>query len=140
MKISRLALAATTAALLAPAAGAAQDAAAGEKAFRQCQSCHVVQAPDGTVLAGRNAKTGPNLYGVIGRQAGVVDGFRYGDALVAAGEAGLVWDTDNMQAYLTDPTSFLRETLDDSSARSKMSYRLRRGADDMAAFLATFSE
>jgi cytochrome c len=119
---------------------AAGDAAAGEAQFRQCQSCHIVQNEAGETLAGRAGRTGPNLYGVIGRQAGSVEGFRYGPDIVAAGEQGLVWDETNIVAYLQDPTGFLREFTGDNSARSRMSYRMRNGAEDMAAFLATFSQ
>ena len=61
------------------------DPAAGEKAFKQCQTCHVVQAADGTLLAGKAGKTGPNLFGVIGRTAGTYPDFKYGDSMVAAG-------------------------------------------------------
>ena len=48
---------------------AAGDAEAGKKVFNQCQTCHVVADADGNVLAGKNAKTGPNLYGIVGRPA-----------------------------------------------------------------------
>ncbi|MBB5514046.1 cytochrome c [Rubricella aquisinus] len=116
------------------------DAAEGEAQFRQCQSCHVVQNEAGETLAGRAGRQGPNLYGVIGRQAGTVEDFRYGPDLVAAGEQGLVWDETNIVAYLEDPTGFLREFTGDNNARSRMSYRMRNGAEDMAAFLATFSQ
>ena len=52
-----LALAASLLAAPAFAGGhASGDAAAGEKLFNQCQSCHVVQDDDGNTLAGRNAK------------------------------------------------------------------------------------
>ena len=43
---------------------ASGDVAAGEKAFRQCVSCHVVVNDAGETLAGKKAKTGPNLYGI----------------------------------------------------------------------------
>ena len=71
----------------------AGDPDAGESAFAsQCANCHNVVSDDGDVLAGRQqVRTGPNLYGIVGRQAGVVDGFRYGNSLVEAGEEGLVW-------------------------------------------------
>ena len=53
---------------LADGHAATGDAVAGEGAFRQCQSCHVVESPDGeTSWRAANAKTGPNLYGVAGR-------------------------------------------------------------------------
>ncbi|MGB0497134.1 MAG: c-type cytochrome [Rubricella sp.] len=141
MKIQTTLIAAAFAALGASAA-AAQDAAAGEAAFRQCITCHVVQNDAGEVLAGRNARTGPNLYGVIGRQAGVVEDFRYRPSIVEAGEAGLVWDQENMTSYLLDTTAFLREYLGDNSARSGMTYRVRSEEDaaNIAAYLATFSE
>lgn len=112
------------------------DAEAGEKAFRQCQACHVVVDDDGNTLAGRSAKTGPNLYGVIGRQAGTYDGFRYSDGVVAAGEAGLTWNEVDFTAFVQDPTAHIRAYTDDGSARSKMSFKLRKAED--AADLYTF--
>lgn len=118
---------------------ASGDAGDGEKVFRQCQSCHVVVDDSGETLAGRNAKTGPNLYGIAGRTAGTVDGFGYSDAMVAAGEAGLVWDEANFVAYVQDPTGFLREYLDDSSARGAMSFKVRKEEDatNVYAYLAS---
>lgn len=120
----------------------AGDPEAGATAFTsQCQSCHVVQNEAGEVLAGRNARTGPNLYGVVGRQAGVVDGFRYGPSIVAAGTGGLNWDEETLVAYLQDPQGFLRATTGDNRARSQMSFRVRDAAtaENIFAFLATFS-
>ena len=122
----------------------AQDAEAiarGEAAFSQCQSCHVVRDDAGTVLAGRNGRTGPNLFGVVGRVAGSYPDFRYGDGMVRAGEMGLVWDEASLIAYLQDPTDFLRSYTGNARARGNMSFRVR-GADqasDLYAFLATFS-
>ena len=118
------------------------DPEAGAESFSKCQSCHVVQNADGEVLAGRNGKTGPNLHGVVGRQAGSVDGFRYRKSIVEAGEAGLVWDVETLTAYLQDPNGFLRETLDSNRARSGMAFQVRDEgeAQNLAAFLATFSE
>jgi cytochrome c len=121
----------------------AQDAENGATVFqRQCQNCHNVVDDAGEVLAGRpNMRTGPNLYGVVGRQAGVVDGFRYGADLVAAGaEAGLVWSEETLIAYVQDPRSFLQETTDNKRARSQMAFQVRSETDaaDVAAYLATF--
>jgi len=117
------------------------DAEAGEQQFnRQCVACHVVADADGEVLAGRNARTGPNLYGIAGRQLGAIEGFRYGDALVDLGEAGATWTEAGFAAYVQDPTSWLRAELDDDRARGKMAYRVRNEQDalDIYAFLATF--
>ncbi len=121
----------------------AGDPEAGASAFQsQCQNCHNVVNEAGDVLAGRpNVRTGPNLYGVLGRQAGTED-FRYGASLVEAGEAGLIWTAEEMVPYLLDPNSFLRETLGNNRARSQMSFRVRDEdtANDIIAFLTQFSE
>lgn len=117
------------------------DVAAGEEQFnRQCVSCHVVRDNAGEVRAGRNAKTGPNLYGIAGRALGAEEGFRYGDSLVDAGEAGIVWDEESFTAYVQDPTAWLREATDDGRARSKMAYKVRdaQQAADIYAFIASF--
>ena len=119
---------------------ASGDAAAGERAFRACVSCHVVRAPDGEVLAGRASRTGPNLYGVVGRRAGQVEDFRYSDLMILAGEAGLVWDEASFVPYVQDPTGHLRAVSGESSGRGKMTYRVRPEADaaDLYAYLAQF--
>ena len=129
----------TTAALicLAVPALAEGDAAAGEKAFGKCKSCHQIESDTGETIA-KGGKTGPNLWGVVGRKAGSVDGFRYGDDVVAAGEAGLVWDEEHFVSYVEDPRGFLREYLDDSGAKSKMSFKLKKGGEDVFAYLAQF--
>ncbi len=118
------------------------DAAAGEAAFRQCQSCHVVENAEGEVLAGRAAKTGPNLYGVVGRTAGVYEDFRYSDLMIAAGEAGMIYDEANFVPYVMDPTEHLREVTGDARGRGKMAYKVRSNDDavNLYAFLAQFSE
>ena len=136
----------TALALLAPAAALAQDApvgdaAAGEEHFnRQCIACHVVQDEAGEVLAGRNGKVGPNLYGVAGRQAGGLPDFAYSELMVTYGATGAVWEEANFVGYVQDPTGFLREATGEDG-RSKMAYQVRdeQEAHDLWAFLATFS-
>lgn len=117
------------------------DAAKGEDAFKKCQSCHVVANAEGEVLAGKRAKTGPNLYGVAGRTAGSLDDFRYGKDLVAAGEAGMVFDEATFVTYVMDPKAAIQEVLNDGKARSKMSYRVRKEdeAKDLYAFLLSLA-
>lgn len=125
---------------LSAAPALAGDPAAGEAAFNQCQTCHVVENPAGEVLAGRAGRQGPNLYGVVGRQAGTVEGFRYQAAIVEAGEQGLIWTEETLVPYLLNPQDFLRETLNDRRARSGMSHRVRNEdmARDLVAFLGQF--
>ncbi len=138
--MTKLWIAALTGAMLAaPAFAQDGDAAAGEAAFNQCATCHAIVADDGTVIAGRaNVRTGPNLYGVVGRQAGSYEGFRYRPDIVAAGEGGLVWDEVALTAYLQNPGAFLTETLG-KNARSGMAFQVRDPAEaaNLAAFLAT---
>lgn len=142
MTLKTFALAATAAAALAVPAFAAGDAEKGAKTFNQCQTCHVVVNDAGETLAGRAAKTGPNLYKVIGRQAGSVDGFGYGPSIVEAGKNGLVWDEATFVTYVQDPAKFLKETLGDSKARSKMTFKVRKASDaeDLYAFLVSLAE
>lgn len=119
---------------------ASGDAEAGEKAFNQCKSCHMIVDADGAEIV-KGGKTGPNLWGLPGRTAGTVEGFRYKDAIVAAGEAGLVWDEAEFTAYVADPTKYLRAKLDDKKARSGMTFKLRKEEDgvNIWAYLASVS-
>ncbi|GAB5436213.1 MULTISPECIES: c-type cytochrome [Roseobacteraceae] len=120
--------------LLAVPALAEGDAEKGKKAFNKCKACHTIVSDDGeTILKG--GKTGPNLYGIVGRTAGTVDGFKYGESLVEAGEKGLVWDAENFAEYTKDPKSFLKTYLDSTSAKSKMSFKLKKGSEDIYAYL-----
>lgn len=139
-----LILAAAGTLLAAPAFAASHasgDAAAGEGEFRQCQTCHVVQNEAGEVLAGRNAKTGPNLYGLPGRAAAAEEGFRYGDGIMAAAEKGLVWNEEEFVKYVQDPTGYLRAYTGDDKARSKMSFKVRAEEDaiNLWAYIASLS-
>lgn len=125
-------------AFLAGTGAQAQDATEGEDLFKKrCRSCHMIVAPDGEVIQ-KGGKTGPNLYGVIGRQAGSEPDFeRYKDSVVAAGEQGLIWDEATFEAYVVDPSAFLKDYLDDGGARSGMTFKLRDGAVDVYAYLVS---
>ncbi len=123
---------------LSTAAYAAGDATAGEKTFKRCKACHTIANGDTVIV--RGGRTGPNLYGVIGRTAGTVDGFRYGKDMVAAGEAGLVWTEAALAEYVADPTAYLRTYLGNDSARAKMTFKLRSGGEDVAAYLASLTQ
>ena len=127
----RTAIALTLALAAAPALAQdpTGDAAAGEAAFRQCQSCHVVQDAEGNTLAGRNGRTGPNLYGIAGRTAGAVEDFRYSDLMEEAEEAGLVWNEETFAAYVQDPTTYLREATGENGGRSNMTFKVRKPED-----------
>lgn len=132
----------TLAALMAAAALPAMaegDAGAGETQFgRQCVACHVIDTGS-EVLAGRNARTGPNLFDVAGATPGTVPGFDYGESIVAWGATGAVWDEESFVAYVTNPTAFLREATGDERARGKMAFQVRdeQQAHDIWAYLVS---
>lgn len=105
------------------------DAEAGERTFRQCISCHVVVDAEGETLAGRNARTGPNLYGIHGRTVGSVEDFRYSAGLEALRDMEVEWDEEAFVAYVQDPTGWIRETAEDDSLRGAMSFRVRSEED-----------
>jgi cytochrome c len=119
----------------------AGDAEAGAKVFNQCQTCHVVQNEAGETLAGKNAKTGPNLYGVIGRVAGSLEGFKYGAGIEELTATGFVWTEADLAVYVQDPTAFLVDKTGDKKAKSKMMFKLKKAEDgeNVAAFLASLA-
>jgi cytochrome c len=106
---------------------ASGDAAAGEKVFKKCKSCHMIVDADGTAIQ-KGGKTGPNLYGVYQRVAGSVDGFKYSKGLKAYGETGATWDEAMFVAWSADPSKYLSEQLG-KKERSKMSFKLKDGDD-----------
>lgn len=133
-------ISAAIAAMLGGAAAQAQDAAAGEDIFaKRCKTCHMLVTDGGEEIV-KGGKTGPNLYGVIGRTAASAGDFdRYGDSLTALGESGFEWTEAEIISYLEDPRDYLRTKLDDKKARSNMAYKLK-GEDDranVAAYLAS---
>jgi cytochrome c len=100
------------------AAMAAGDADAGKKVFKKCKACH-------TLKEGGKNRVGPNLWGILGRQAGTKEGFKFSKDMVAAGEAGLVWSEETLAAYLTkkDGTKvFVGSFIGKKKARTKMAF------------------
>ncbi|MFE3837777.1 c-type cytochrome [Pseudogemmobacter sonorensis] len=115
-------------------AARAQDTAEGERLFSRCRACHSITAPDGRQIA-PGGRSGPDLYGVIGRPVASVPGFGYGPGMRAAAESGLVWDAAMLADYLADPTAWLRQATGNPRAVSRMGLRLAEGGADLAAWL-----
>jgi cytochrome c len=136
MKIS---LIATLAAMAVATPVFAGDAAKGETEFKKCKACHMIVAPDGTEIY-KGGKIGPNLYGIVGRQVGSVEGFKYKDSIVAVGATGLVWDEAELAAYMTDPKAWLIEKTGDSGAKSGMTHKQKKDQEDIAAYLASVAQ
>ncbi len=100
---------------------ASASAADGEGLWRNCRSCHALEA-------GVNG-VGPHLSGVVNRAVGAVDGFGYSGSLVAVAET---WSPENLNAFLESPKNFAPGTA--------MGYNGMRKVEDRAnliAYLAT---
>lgn len=75
---------------LSAAATAAADSEHGKALYQACVACHS-ERPDAL---------GPSLKGVVGRKSATLEDFRYSNPMK---RADLVWDEDNLRAYISDP-------------------------------------
>ncbi|WP_170474547.1 c-type cytochrome [Ruegeria arenilitoris] len=92
----------------------------GEKVFKKCKSCHQVGE-------GAKHRTGPALNGIIGANAGAVEGFKYSKAMKAAADEGLVWNDEEMSAFLASPKAYMKGT--------RMSFAGLKKEDDIQAVI-----
>ena len=76
------------------------DAAAGKRVFVKCMACHTVQEGQHRV--------GPSLYGIIGKTAGTVEGFR--NYSPANRDSGVTWTPEILFDYLEAPQAFMPGT------------------------------
>jgi cytochrome c len=134
--ILRISATAVLLAAFALPAVAEGDAVAGEKEFNKCKSCHSLTDAAGNDVV-KGGKTGPNLWGVVGRPVAGVADFKYGEGMIAAGAAGLVWDEAALAEYTKDPGAWVKKATGDDAAKSKMTFKLAKGNEDLVAYLAT---
>ena len=95
--------------------------AKGEKVYKKCKACHQLGE-------GAKNRSGPILTGVVDRAAGTIEGFKYSKAMKQAAEDGLIWDAENLTAFLAKPKAFMKGT--------KMSFAGIKKDAEMAAILA----
>ena len=95
--------------------------AAGENVFKKCKACHQVGE-------GAKNRVGPMLNGVVDRQVGAVDDYKYSAAMQEAAEGGMVWDDDALHGYLADPKGFL--------PKNKMAFAGLKKTEDIDAVIA----
>ena len=106
-------------------AGAAQaaDVAKGQAAFvRQCAICH-------TIDKGGENRIGPNLFGVVGRRAGTIQGFRYTNAFRTT--ATFEWTEGLLGPWISLPSVMVPGT-----AMGGFPGVADRDKDDIVAYLA----
>ena len=72
----------------------------GEKVFKKCTACHVVNK------GGAN-KIGPVLYGVLGRQVAAIGDYKYSKAMSNYDKK---WTFEEMNGYLKKPQSHIKGT------------------------------
>jgi cytochrome c len=70
---------------------------AGEKAMKQCATCHAWTKGSGN-------KVGPSLYGVVGRDIGKEPGFSYSSALQ---QKGGKWTFDDLYGWIKNPKAWI---------------------------------
>jgi len=121
MKVTMLRAGAAAAFVALSGAGApAADAAHGKELFLGCAACHT-EKPDAI---------GPSLKGVFGRKSAALDDFRYSNPMK---RANLVWDADNLRAYLLDPQAKVKGNRMPFGGVANPSE-----ADDLVAYLQTY--
>jgi len=101
MRFKTFAIAAAAAGVVFSAGAAkAADAGNGEGIFKKkCAVCHAVEE-------GKN-KVGPSLAGIVGSQAGAVEGFRYSSGMQSH---DVVWDAETLDPYLENPRAVVKGT------------------------------
>jgi len=101
---------------------ASASAAEGAKVFKKCAACH-------SIKEGGANKIGPALWGVLGRTAGSVPGYKYSKAMTAHGKN---WSFEEMNGFLIKPKNWIKGT--------KMSFAGLKNAKDRAAVIRYMNE
>ncbi|MCE2522545.1 MAG: cytochrome c family protein [Rhodobacteraceae bacterium] len=78
---------------------ASADIAKGAKVFAKCKACHKVEESTNGV--------GPHLVGIVGRQIGIIDEFKYSNPMA---DLEGVWDPEQLAAFLANPKKYLPGT------------------------------
>lgn len=104
----------------------AADAAAGEKVFSRCATCH-------DIAKGGANKVGPAIYGVVGANHASNPTFTYSGAMKAL--ADKTWGYDELDAFLKNPKGAVPGTKMSFAGLSKQQDRI-----NVIAFLRTHSD
>ena len=96
---------------------ASTSSAEGAKIFKKCAACH-------SISQGGGNKIGPALWGVLGRNAGSVSGYKYSKSMIAHAKP---WSFEEMNGFLIKPKDWVKGT--------KMSFAGVKNAKDRAAVI-----
>ena len=101
---------------------ASTSAAEGAKVFKKCAACH-------SIAEGGANKIGPALWGVLGRPAGSVPGYKYSKAMAAHDKN---WSFEEMNGFLAKPKGWIKGT--------KMSFAGLKKPEERAAVILYMNE
>ncbi len=104
---------------------AGASASSGERVAKKCAACH-------DLTKGGPNKTGPNLWGVVGRTAASHAGFKYSQAMT---DFGGDWTFENLNTFLTSPKGFVKGT-----AMSFAGLKKAKDRANLIAYLRTLSD
>jgi len=101
---------------------ASVSASEGKKVFKKCAACH-------SITQGGGNKIGPALWGVLGRKAGSISGYKYSKAMVLYGK---LWSFEEMNGFLTKPKEWVKGT--------KMSFAGLKNSKERASLILYMNE
>ena len=89
-----------------------------------CRTCHSLDPGDN--------RLGPSLHGVIGREAGTLDGYRFSQSMAGS---GVIWDEETLDAFIENPDAVVSghgmrpyQGIADAAVRAAIIHALTEGA------------
>ena len=101
----------------------------GERIYKKCGACHNYQKDS-------KSKIGPNLWEIINRPKGNIEGFSYSDALITSGG---IWTYEELNNFLYNPKKYIVGTkmnfagLKKAEDRANLILWLRKNSDNPAS-------
>ena len=107
----------------------AADPVRGHGLAQKCQLCHNFEP-------NQKARFGPELFGIVGQQAGKSRNYKYGSAL---SQASFTWNETTLSEWICNSGKTIKKLTGNKSARTKMPNQNTCGqnARDIVAYLST---
>ena len=103
------------------------DAARGQKAAAKCAACH-------NFVEGAGSKVGPDLYNIVDRAKGSVEGFGYSAAMKEHAAKGEKWGYEELDHFIANPRGYMKGTIMSFAGIAKPEERA-----DVIAYLRSLS-